>query len=316
MIRTKILTTVIAVGLGAGLLLADAKPTREDEKAIQQLFSTLVATWNAHDMKAHCAVIAPDADFVNVNGWWWRGRDEIERQHSTAHQTVFKTTEAMISPKKIRMLKPDVAIVQASWRVSGDVRSKDPRDYMMTYVLRKRGREWFIIAAQNASAEDRSTSAHPLNVSLATPASFAGSDNRTENVGSPEQVAITNALAQANAAWSNGDMKAAAQIYTADADVVDAKARWFKGNASIQQHLTALRSESTATSKRKSDVLKVRLLDPDTAVVNERWYVTGGEQNTAISGMGLLVMTAQQGTWRIIAAENTITRGTAPAAPK
>ena len=43
----------------------------------------------------------------------------------------------------------------------------------MTYVLRKLGREWFIIAAQNASAEDRSTSSHPLNVSLATPASFA-----------------------------------------------------------------------------------------------------------------------------------------------
>ena len=54
-------------------------------------------------------------------------------------------------------------------------------------------------------------------------------------------------------------MKAAARIYTADADVVDTKARWFKGNVNVEQHLTATRFESGGTSKRKSDVLKVRL---------------------------------------------------------
>ena len=74
------------------------------------------------------------------NGWWWQGRDEIERQHSIAHQTVFKTTEAVISPKKIRMLKPDVADCPNKLDVvTGMIRSKDPRDYVMTYVLSKRG---------------------------------------------------------------------------------------------------------------------------------------------------------------------------------
>jgi uncharacterized protein (TIGR02246 family) len=297
-------------GIVPAVLLAFAM-SGADEKAIHQVFSWLVNTWNSHDMKAHCSVFAPDADFVNVNGWWWQGRKEIERQHTTAHETVFKTTVAEIAPKKIRLLKPDVAVVQASWRVTGDVRSKDPRDYIMTYVLRKHARKWLILAAQNSSAEDRSTSSHPSNVSLATPASFAASDQKRQGSISSEEGAIASTLGEINQAWSSGDVKAAVSFYQPDADLVSVRAEWFKGTADIERYLLSLRSGTNGARSRQSDVLKVTLLHPDTAVVTERWSLTSTPQGQAgggSSGLGLLVMTKENGVWKTVASQNTITR--------
>jgi uncharacterized protein (TIGR02246 family) len=280
-----------------------------DEKAINQVFSRLVNTWNSHDMKAHCSLFAPDADFVNVNGWWWQGRDEIERQHTTAHATVFKTTVAEIAPKKTRLLKPDVAVVQASWRVTGDVRSKDPRAYIMTYVLRKQGRDWMILAAQNSSAEDRSTSSHPLNVNLATPASFAASDQKRQGAISSEERDIARTLAAMNQAWSSGDVKAAVTLYHRDGDLVSARAEWFEGTANIERYLLSVRSGTNGAWTRKSNVLKVRLLHPDCAVVTERWSVTSThEAGGGSAGLGLLVMAKEKGAWKTVASQNTITR--------
>jgi uncharacterized protein (TIGR02246 family) len=295
---------------GVPLVLLAFAMSGADEKAIHQVFSSLVNTWNSHDMKAHCSVFAPDADFVNVNGWWWQGREEIERQHKTAHETVFKTTVAEIAPKKIRLLKPDVAVVQATWRVSGDVRSTNPRDYMMTYVLRKYAGDWLILAAQNSSAEDRSTSSHPLNVSLATPASSAASDQKRPGAISSEERRIARTLGDMNQAWSSGEVQAAATFYQPDGDVVSVRAEWFKGTADIERYFSSLRSGTNNSWTRKSDLLKMRLLHPDTAVVTERWAVTSTQQaGGGSSGLGLLVMKKEKGAWKAVASQNTITRG-------
>jgi uncharacterized protein (TIGR02246 family) len=41
-------------------------------------------------MERFASVFAVDADFVNVRGWWWRGREEIQKNHATLHCTSFK----------------------------------------------------------------------------------------------------------------------------------------------------------------------------------------------------------------------------------
>ena len=51
MIRTKILRTLTAAGLGPASCQRTLSRHATTRKTIQQLFSTLVATWNAHDMK-------------------------------------------------------------------------------------------------------------------------------------------------------------------------------------------------------------------------------------------------------------------------
>lgn len=302
---------LMAVMLVVELASADVKGSRADEKAVRDVLAQAASTWNVHDMRAHCALMAADADFVNVNGWWWQGREEIERQHATAHQTVFKSSQAEVLPKKIRFMTLDVAVIQASWRVTGDTRSKNPRDYIMTYVMRRQGGRWLIIAGQNASAEDRSISA-PVN--LSTAASFGDPDERSAKDVPAEQVAIGDVLKEVDQAWSNGDIKAAARFYATDADLVDPKARWFQGRTQVEQHLADLRSGVFNKAERTSQVAKVRFVHADVAVVNERWRISAASGDQAsVRGMGLLVMARQQGAWRIVTVENTITRGNPPA---
>ena len=45
-----------------------------DERAIAALVGEVEQAWNTHDMSRFAACFAEDADFVNVRGWWWRGR--------------------------------------------------------------------------------------------------------------------------------------------------------------------------------------------------------------------------------------------------
>jgi hypothetical protein len=45
-----------------------------DEQAIAALVGEVERAWNSHDMSRFAACFAEDADFVNVRGWWWRGR--------------------------------------------------------------------------------------------------------------------------------------------------------------------------------------------------------------------------------------------------
>jgi uncharacterized protein (TIGR02246 family) len=50
-----------------------------EEQAVTDLVGEVEQGWNTHDMARFAACFAEDADFVNVRGWWWRGREEIER---------------------------------------------------------------------------------------------------------------------------------------------------------------------------------------------------------------------------------------------
>ena len=62
-----------------------------DEQAIAALMGEVEQAWKTHDRRRFAACFAEDADFVNVRGWWWRGRGEIERNHALFHETIFRT---------------------------------------------------------------------------------------------------------------------------------------------------------------------------------------------------------------------------------
>src|SRR5687768_3590319 len=129
-----------------------------DEAAVRSAIEVLQSGWNSHDMTLYMSVISSNANFVNVNGWWWQGHNEIKDAHIKAHETAFKASKAAVVPKKIRFLKPDMAVSHAAWKVYGDVRNTAARDYMMTLILRKENGRWLITDAQNGSVEDRSSS--------------------------------------------------------------------------------------------------------------------------------------------------------------
>ena len=53
----------------------------------------MMAAWNAHDMAAMSEVFAPDAEWVNVVGMHWVGRDQI-----MFAQTAFSRRHVQIQP--------------------------------------------------------------------------------------------------------------------------------------------------------------------------------------------------------------------------
>ncbi len=71
---------------------------------VRKVVDTFAECWNRHDMNAFAEVFAPDAEFVNVVGLWWKGKDEIKRAHERTHATMFKNSRLTITEVSVRFL--------------------------------------------------------------------------------------------------------------------------------------------------------------------------------------------------------------------
>jgi uncharacterized protein (TIGR02246 family) len=130
-----------------------ARNQRADEAGVRVVASGFVEAWNRHDMKAFVALFAEDADFVNVIGLWWRGRDEIQKAHEAIHATRMKNSHLAAGETAVRFLRPDVAVVHMKWELTGDTgiegKPLAPRKGILTHVVTKTGAKWLIAASQN-----------------------------------------------------------------------------------------------------------------------------------------------------------------------
>lgn len=129
---------VAAVDLAALLALADA----------------FVFTWNTHDMTAFAALYAEDADFVNVYGRWWQGRQEIEQAHADTHQSLFRhSVLALAQPHSLRLITSDTALCRTHWTLTGiRDRNGEPaadRRGRLLHVMQRLATGWRIVATQN-----------------------------------------------------------------------------------------------------------------------------------------------------------------------
>jgi uncharacterized protein (TIGR02246 family) len=124
-----------------------------DEEAIKKVLADFVWAWNKHDAKAFSMVFAEDADFTNVRGVSAHGRVEIEKFHASRFVTKFKDTHQKITEIKIRVIKPDVAAVDARWEMIGakDQQGQDIpfRKGLLNFVMTKAGDRWFITVMHN-----------------------------------------------------------------------------------------------------------------------------------------------------------------------
>jgi uncharacterized protein (TIGR02246 family) len=140
-------------------LIAFASPlaraqSPNDEAQIRTIATTWESAWNAHDMKALFALVTADADFVNVGGKHWKGRAEIEAQH-TLRLRQFQESTWTMKDVTIQWLKPDIALVHAGWGIVGDKDPdgsvRKPRDGIFTWIVTKLSGHWQIRAAQNTN---------------------------------------------------------------------------------------------------------------------------------------------------------------------
>jgi uncharacterized protein (TIGR02246 family) len=136
-------------------IAATARPAAaqsDDHAEIRSVAMRQADTWNRHDPKAYAALFTEDCDVVNVLGWWWRGRAELERKLTEAFRFVFRDSRLTITEVDTRFIRPDVAVAHARWTMVGartPAGMPEPREGIQTLVFTKQSGRWLIAAFQN-----------------------------------------------------------------------------------------------------------------------------------------------------------------------
>ena len=122
------------------------------------------------DFDAFGKLFAPDADFVNVTGLLWAGRQSIQAQHAYVHGAIAENSEGFSEQDRpyygifknstlkfdridVRFLRKEVAISHVNWELLGDARTQKPRRGVFIFVLTRQNGGWLIAAAQNTEIE-------------------------------------------------------------------------------------------------------------------------------------------------------------------
>jgi len=145
----------VAILIIALVSASAAADSQAEEAAIRDVVQTRQQqAWNQHDAKAYAALFAEDGEVVNVVGWWWRGRNEIERKLTDAFASVFRESTLTITEATVRFLTPEIAVAHVRWTMSGARTPPgipEPREGIQTIVLQKLGGTWMIAAFQNTN---------------------------------------------------------------------------------------------------------------------------------------------------------------------
>lgn len=152
------------VALLAFLYTSIALAAKNDAEDVRNVVAGFATDWNHHDMDAFGKLFAQDADFVNVGGNLWVGRQDIQLRHAWSHGTIpksalpggnpayygiFKHSTMNFVHIDVRFLRKDVAVAHVNWELLGDARTPNPRRGVLTFVLTQQTGEWLVAAAQN-----------------------------------------------------------------------------------------------------------------------------------------------------------------------
>lgn len=119
-------------------------------QTVEGTLNALCDAWNVHDMDALAMLFCEDADFVNVIGMRFKGREEIATAHRELHRERFAKTQIKQLLCSVSYLGNDVAIAHVRWEMTGDpAAATGVRRGTMTHLLARRNGEWLFRATQN-----------------------------------------------------------------------------------------------------------------------------------------------------------------------
>jgi uncharacterized protein (TIGR02246 family) len=133
----------------------------QDELTLRQMVATQAEAWNRQDAAAWSADYAPDADFINIVGTLFEGREQIQERHAAIFASIFKGSQDAVTVRELRFLGDDVAVVSTVHEVTGHsglppgVQNTEPgllRTQMKFVMQRKDGR-WWIVSGQNTDVK-------------------------------------------------------------------------------------------------------------------------------------------------------------------
>ena len=144
----------LGFSLAASLPAASQNPDKKqsaDIAAIQQVRANLDAAWNSHDAVAFSKLFLEDADFQWHTGELLKDRREIEQYFNESFKHTPAEFRHTTTFKRIRFLRPDVAIGDGTIVVSREGAAENEKPYMsvlFTCVGKKVKGQWNIAAAR------------------------------------------------------------------------------------------------------------------------------------------------------------------------
>ena len=153
---TKTLANIsLAISIMALPQIASCASSEEETAAIRQVEMKQQEAWNRHDAKAYANLFTQDGDCVNVVGWWWKGRAEIEKKLTAAYAFVFRESVLTITDVDVKFPVPEMAIAHVRWTMIG-ARTPGalpkPQEGIQTQLLQRQKDKWLIVAFQNTNA--------------------------------------------------------------------------------------------------------------------------------------------------------------------
>jgi uncharacterized protein (TIGR02246 family) len=122
-----------------------------DEEQVRRLHEQVIDGWNEGSGDAFAAPFSDDARFIGFDGSVFRGRREIAESHQQLFDRSLKGSRLVAEHTEIRLVTPDVAIVQATGGTitRGKSRPAPERDSIQTLVAVRDGDAWSFVAFQN-----------------------------------------------------------------------------------------------------------------------------------------------------------------------
>jgi len=125
----------------------------DDESAVRNVLAEYQVSWNGHDTANFSRLFTEDCDYVNIAGVHWKGVQEIVQRHTELFQKRLKTAVRKLTGVEVRFSTPDVALVHATWDVTGWSRPTGEAVPVLkeitTMTMVKTDGKWLITAFQD-----------------------------------------------------------------------------------------------------------------------------------------------------------------------
>ena len=151
--KTLVLMTMLMLGFSMQPMQSQDSHAA-DEAAMRESVKQLETGWNTKSGAVFAKPFAEDADYVVINGMYFKGRADIQTAHQRIFDTIFKDTKISLTVKQIRFLRSDVAVVHVNGHRDGPTKELTG-DAILTLVMTKEQQGWTIAAFQNTSVAPR-----------------------------------------------------------------------------------------------------------------------------------------------------------------
>ncbi len=122
---------------------------KSDQAAIDKVISGYTYAWNECGGKGFGEGFTQNADFVNIFGMKFSGKEEIEARHVKILETFLKDSKMEILKTDLREVQKGLVIATVYWKVGGFKQGAAVRDGVFTQVFIQQGDKWEITASQN-----------------------------------------------------------------------------------------------------------------------------------------------------------------------